>query len=97
MNNAVDLSRVAAEKIDADSEFKLSEKHQEVAKQIVKKHITKRYLKKGCKECGLTGIKYITTENLVMPCNCVNVFPAREEWAEYCKQFPELKKRFLEV
>jgi len=76
--------------------FKLSEEHQAVAKEILQRHITKRYRREGCKICDLAGYKGITNENLFVPCQCVNEPPARREWYEYCLQHAELKKQFID-
>ena len=71
--------------------FKLSAEHQAVAQSILQKNITKRYRKKGCNRCNMEGFQAYTLEDLLVPCQCVNVPPARKEWEEYCEQHTELK------
>lgn len=80
-----------------EARFQLPDKHRTVAEEIVKKNITKRYLRKGCKRCKLTGVSHITDENTVKPCSqCVNLYPARLEWNEYCKKTTGLKRWILD-
>lgn len=85
------------EKVEVEEKpkFQLSSEHQMIAKQILEKNITKRYRKKGCKICNLAGFKGFNKEGLLIPCNCVNVPPAREEWGAYCMKHPELKAHFF--
>ena len=75
--------------------FTLSEEHKNKAIEILQKHITKRFRRKGCKRCDLRGYSKIDEYNLVYPCQCVNEMPAREEWLQYCLGFPELEKEFI--
>jgi len=76
--------------------FKLEEKHQEVAREIIEKHVLQRYrYKKVCKWCKGSRVSRITEEGVIIPCSrCVSIIPALEEWKEYCKGIKELKEKF---
>ena len=82
------------EEPEAPAKFRLSDDHRLAAQEIAKKHITKRYRRKGCDRCGLTGVKGVTEENTILPCVCVDATNAYVEWYEYCSRYPELKARF---
>lgn len=61
-------------------------------KAILKRNITKKYRKRGCKICGLTGVRSVDRWGLVHPCICVNEYAARHEWIEYCKKHEHLRE-----
>lgn len=76
-----------------EKKFFLSKEHNKKGQEICKKHITKRYLKKGCKRCGLSGTIGNNDENFVIACNCVDEYNALAEWLKYCEDYPELKEK----
>jgi len=74
--------------------FRLAEKHQEKAKEIINKH----RIKKTCGHCYDRGYIGYTADNLVIPCHkCVDEEAIMQEWKEYVAQIPELREFYHEM
>jgi outer membrane biosynthesis protein TonB len=72
----------------------LEEKHQNAAKEIVQKHITK----KNCNKCYGRGFIGFTTDKTIVPCEkCVDIEKAMEEWKQYVATDEALKEDFKEL
>jgi ribosomal protein L37AE/L43A len=72
----------------------LEEKHQEVVKEILQKHRTR----KSCNKCYDRGFTGWTAEKTLIPCEkCVDIEAAMAEWKEYVKADEALKEDFKEL